>query len=84
MLTDITDAQIRDAAEAKILAKRDEILREQQENREKQALLATRDRELDRAMQECRPPLNFLESRLNRFKRNKRKRLYAIELRCSE
>ena len=59
MMTDITDAQIRDAAEAKILAKRDEILREQQDNREKQALLATRDRELDRAMQECRAAAKF-------------------------
>jgi hypothetical protein len=55
----ITEQQLREAAAAKILAKRDQILGEQQHLKMEQSRLAVRERELDREFAECRAAARF-------------------------
>lgn len=56
-----SDDRVREAAAAKIFAKRDAILREQQEIKGQQAKLSIRERELDRELAECRAAAKFFE-----------------------
>ncbi len=55
----MTSDQLREAAAARIFARRDEILHEQERIREEQERLARRDRELARELVECRAAARF-------------------------
>src|ERR1700733_9273623 len=59
MMSEVTDKQLSEAAADRIFARRDSILHEQREIRENQVRLAARERELDRALSECRAAARF-------------------------
>lgn len=53
------DSTLKKAAEERILARRDSLLKEQEEVRQEMAKLNARDRELDRYLAECRAAAGF-------------------------
>ncbi len=58
-MENVTEAQLREAATAKILARRDDLLREQIMVRHDQERLAAREREIDRELAECKAAARF-------------------------
>jgi hypothetical protein len=57
----VTSDQVREAAAARILGRRDELLAEQAVIRNEQARLAARDRDIERELAECRAAAKFFD-----------------------